>query len=534
MVPLLMGKMANVLFLLYALLAASQVEAQVNSPKNSKTMKLSPGSETQKPSKSVSRVAEINEVSHLDDHLLRIIFNAQERDGHLRFPITTIDRSMVKVEFTNTSSPPADPKSLLLHGSGGAELRRALYIGFGMHRNLNASSISELKSQVGDLIKSLPAELLTVAAIAQDSGRVIADVNPEKGDNTNRIIQQLQSLEPEGEGPALADTFCVAAERFHAWDLSKFKNGDQKVLIVLSSPGDPTSTERYRAENCWRSLMDQGIRVFVVAFGKQFGRESLDLTSVATDGGGHLHRVSGPVEMYAATKNIIALLNNEYVIDVDAPDINLEDQPLELKLKISYHDEVFESSNFNVGFVIPALSKVFAKSGSSQDNQGEPEQSGTDWETVFIVLVVVISLGGLGLLMSKQIKNYMATTACSTCGVRVKLDHSDCPFRKPDCVARLVVVGGTNAGQTIPVTKGETSLARFSKSGARIKGKNIAWFKHGTIRLDGQKALYSPKKPGRDRINGWLVHEPRLLGIGSVLTIGDQRLRFEVKPQIHV
>jgi hypothetical protein len=81
--------------------------------------------------------------------------------------------------------------------------------------------------------------------------------------------------------------------------------------------------------------------------------------------------------------------------------------------------------------------------------------------------------------------------------------------------------------------KGETSIGRFPKSGARIKGKNISWFNHGTIRIDGQKALYSPRKSGRDRINGWIVHEPRLLGVGSLLSIGDQKLRLEVKPSVH-
>jgi len=49
--------------------------------------------------------------------------------------------------------------------------------------------------------------------------------------------------------------------------------------------------------------------------------------------------------------------------------------------------------------------------------------------------------------------------------------------------------------------------------------------------VDGSKAIYTPSKPARDRINGWLVGESRLLGLGSVLKLGDQNLRFEVKVQ---
>lgn len=532
MVPLL-----KALFLTVILgLSTAAAKAFSQSVQTNQSSRNNKNNNSDSKNKSVVRVAEVNHVSHLNDNRLRVIFNAQERDGNLRFPITTIDRSMVKIEFTNTASAPAEPQSLLLHGTGVGEFHRALYVGFSMHRNLYASGVTELKSQVGDIIKGLSSEYLTVAAVAQDSGRIIADVTPEKGDNINRITQQIQSLEPEGEGPALADTLCVAAERFNAWNLTKFNKGDQKVLIIYTSPGDSPSTERYRAENCWRSLIDQHVRVFVVAFGKQWGRNVLDLTSTALDSGGHYHRVNGPVEMYAATKNIIALLNNEYVVDVDAPDIALEDQPLELKVKISYHNEIFESSIYNMGFVIPSLSKVFIKTESKETANGPISPDITDsidWgmlSTVVISFVFLIFAGWFGAKFFFRNRN---TTLCQTCSVRVKPDHSDCPFRKAETVARLVVIGGKDAGLTIPVMKGETVIARFPKSGAKISGRDIAWFNHGAIRLDGQKALYTPSKPARDRINGWLVHEPRLLGVGNILTIGDQKLRFEVKPQIH-
>jgi hypothetical protein len=495
------------------------------------------GKEKPKEKGAISRIAEIHQVEHIDGHRLRMIFSAQERDGIHRFPITTIDRSMVKVEFTNTSTPPAEAKSLLLHGSGGSELKRALYIGFSLHRKLNLRAIEEVRYQVGELLKELPAEFLTAAAISQDSARVITDATPGNGDNINRIRQQLQALEPEGEGPALADTLCVAAERFHAWDLSKFKKGDQKVLVILSSPGDSPSTERYRGENCWRSLLDQGVRVFNISFGSEIGRSTFDLASVAQDSGGYVHRVNGPVEMFAATKNVMALLNNEYVIDLDAPDIALEDQPLDLRLKLSYHDEMFESKVYNVGFVIPDLSKVFTnamvstKNASNEAGGQQGEESSFKVYSILILFVILAVFGAVSFGAFKYFKFRMRTKFCNTCALNVEKDHSNCPFRKAECVARLVVIGGAHAGQTIPIMKGETLIARFPSSGAKVQGRKISWWHHGTIRLDGQKALYTPSKIGRDRINGWLVHEPRLLGVGSVLSIGDQKLRFEVKPQ---
>lgn len=487
----------------------------------------------------ITRVAEIIEVEHLQDHRIRVVFSAQERDSTQRFPITTIDRSMVKVDFTNTSTAPAEAKSLWLHGAGGNDLKRALYVGFSLHRKLNARAIEELRSDIGLLMKELPSELFTVAAISQDSARVLADVTPEKGDNVNRILQQLQSLEPEGEGPAMADTLCVAAERFHAWNLAGFKKSDQKVLVLISSPGDSPSIERYRAQNCWRSLLEQGVRVFSVQFGQEYGKSNFDLTSVATESGGYVHKVSGPVEMGAAVKNIIAILKNEYVIDVDAPDIALEDQPLEMKLRLSYHDEIFESANYNVGFVIPTLATVFAPvqpAATAPLDDAAKARAEVDAARINLIIAILIAsvlISASGYVAYRQYKIRSVTTACNTCGHRVARDHQDCPFRKSECVARLVVIGGKYAGQTIPILKGETLIARFPRAsaGVQLRGRKISWWRHGTIRLDGQKAIYTPSKFGRDRINGWLVNEPRLLGIGSILTIGDQSVRFEVKPQ---
>jgi hypothetical protein len=486
----------------------------------------------------ITRVAEIIDVEHLEDHRIRIIFSAQERDSTQRFPITTIDRSMVKVDFTNTSTAPAEAKSLLLHGAGGNDLRRALYLGFSLHTKLSERAVEELRSDLGQLIKDLPSELLTVTAISQDSARVIADVSPEKGDNINRILQQLQTLQPEGEGPALADTLCVAAERFHAWNLSKFKKSDQKILVVVSTPGDAPSKERYRAQNCWRSLLDQGVRVFQVSFGQETSRSAFDLASVAPESGGYVHKVSGPVEMGAAIKNVIALLKTEYVIDVDAPDIALEDQPLEMKLRISYHDELFDSPNYNLGFVIQSLAKVFmvAKMNAEKSKEDEEkirEAARQRRQKLIVIGVCAVIILFVSIVMARRWLQIRRTTeSCNTCGLRVLKNHSDCPFRRGDCVARLVVIGGKYAGQTIPIMKGETIISRFPKNGAgaQLRGRKISWRNHGSIKLDGTKALYTPKKAGRDRINGWLVNEPRLLGVGSVISIGDQKVRFEVKP----
>jgi hypothetical protein len=412
-----------------------------------------------------------------------------------------------------------------------------MFLGFSLNRKLKPRALDEIRADVGELLKQLPAEMLTVAAISEDSARVIADVTPEKSDNINRILQQLQSLDAEGEGPAMANTLCVAAERFHAWDLTGFRKADQKVLIMLSPPGDSPSTERFRGQNCWRSLLDQGVRVFFVSFGDSVGHSPFDLSAVAQDSGGYVHRVSGPVEMNAAVKNVIALLRNEYAVDVQAPSIAVDDQPIELSVSVTYHDTTFESNVYNVGFVIPELGVGVASanrlkadsSDSGTDSNEEIHSRGNPSSLIFgASLIATLALVTVLILRRRGKK-----ISCSSCRSRVRPDHSDCPFRKASCTARLVYIGGPYAGQTIPLQPGETTLSKLGlrPGSISISGRGIGWFHHGTIMIEGSKAMYTPTRPARDRINGWLVGESRLLGLGSVLKLGDQNLRFEVKLQ---
>lgn len=489
------------------------------------------------PSGEIERVIEVNGVEHKTDHRIRIFMSATEHANGIRFPITTIERNMVKVHFTNTSTPPADAISLSILGSQSSDLKRAMFVAFDLDRTLTGRALAEVRDRVSEIVSDLPAQYLTVTALAQNSARIIADSTPENSDNINRIQQQLAALPAEGDGPVLTDTLCVAAERFHAWNLSGFGRGDQKVLIIVSPSGDSPSSERFRGENCWRSLLEQKVRVFQIAFGKAEKRPAFDLSEVAADSGGFVHTVGGPLDILAAVKNVIANLRNEYVLDVDAPDIPLEDQPLELSVKVAYHDTVISSDIHNVGFIIPTLANVF----SSKSNANKTDQEASIDHTAEIesarkirflqIVGLIIFALGLVIFAQRKIVHRLRSTDCNTCGARVKKDHSDCMFRKPECIARLVFVSGPFAGMTFPLVRGPNRISAFARDGVVLPRGHVSWFNHGTIVVDGFKAAYTPKKLGRDLINGWPVQETRLLGIGHVLKIGDHHLRFEVKPQ---
>ena len=484
----------------------------------------------------INRSIDVISVEHKGDHRIRVFFSATEKSGQIRYPISTIERNMVSVSFRNISSPPQEAKSLAVLGSQSTDLNRALFVAFNLDRTLTAREIVEVRERISELITELPAQYLYVSASAQDSFRTIADTTPDKNDNINRIQQQIAALQTEGEGPALSEILCSGAEKFKTWPLDKFKRSDQKIMIIVSPSGDTKITERFRAENCWRSLIDQKVRVFHVSFGKQKYKSTFDLKAVIEASRGFVHEVSSPLDILAASKNIIGILKNEYVLDVEAPDISLEDQPLELSVKVSYHNSIMQSDVYNLGFVIPTLSSVFGRpqaSNATNDKTPLDLQKDIEFERKLkfgIYVLVLIAIITIIFFMFRYLKKRNATRVCGTCNLRVKKDFSNCAFRATDCVARLIFVSGPKAGQMIPLRRGPNRVSVFSRQGAQIPRGGIRWFNHGTIVADGSRATYTPKKMGQDLINGWPVHETKMLGQGHVLKMGKHVLRFEIKP----
>jgi hypothetical protein len=157
------------------------------------------------------------------------------------------------------------------------------------------------------------------------------------------------------------------------------------------------------------------------------------------------------------------------------------------------------------------------------------------WLPLLAVALVALNilLGG-GFWLAKRLK----TVGCNACGQRTDKSHADCPFRDRNAIARLVVLDGPDAGQTLPLRLGANILGRSPRAQVRVRGRRISWRRHGVLTIEGARALYTPRPPSRwrrgirDRVNGWPVREPRLLGIGALLTVGERRLRFEVKPDV--
>jgi hypothetical protein len=484
----------------------------------------------------VERIIDIQQVEHRGDHRLRIYFNASEKSESVFYPITTIERNMVSVDFHNTSVPPAPAKSLSIVGGQSTDIQRSLFIGFNLDKTLSGRELSEVRARIAEIIADLPSENLSVVALANGSARIVADMTPEKTDNVNRIQQQIAALPADGEGPVLGEMLCVANDKISTWNTSHYKRSDQKIAIILSPEGDSTSTEKYRVDSCFRNLVDSKVKIFHIAFGQSATKPQFDLSHVIQESGGFIHRVASPLDILAATKNVISILKNEYILDVDAPDVSLEDQPLELTVKVSYHDTILKSNVFNVGFVIPALATIL-KSTPIDSNQSSAEIQATivkQRKMQFALIVTgILCLIGAFYIVFARIKRRFKTTKCNTCNDRVYKNYSNCQFRHKDCVGRLVVLNGPQLGQTLPLMRGANPISVFGKTGIRLSmASRIRWLNHGCIRIENSRIAYEPKKGGVDFINGWPVPETKLLGQGHLLQLGKVAFRVEINPKV--
>lgn len=467
------------------------------------------------------RGAVVQHLEQVEGRDFRFVVTVFEEDGALRYPITTLDRAHVKIVYPGTEITDSAATSLALYDSAAAGVKRALIVAFHPGDRKDAG---EVKTEVADLLGRLSSPYLAVGLVGDGAETLLADVTPGRSENVTRLQQDILALGAEDSMPDLASTWCFAAERLRGWDLAGFGPGDQKIVVAVGP--DDTSADGGAKGECLAELKAVGARVYRIGWGAPRKRTA-DLGAVLVGTGGFEHRVRGGADVHPALSNIVALLKHEYVVEFRVPDGVLPQQPLRVQPTFTYHGDVFTATTRALPVVLenppppePAKApEVVVEAPKTKRTVDPRAYAGA---AVGAVMMVV---GGA--LAFRRLRQRARTTACNSCARRVEKNHKDCPFRKPQVFGRLVVLAGPNAGQTLPLFKGENKIGSAGNAGVHVRGRKVRR-RHATLTLDGTKALYAPAGLG-DRVDGWPVTEPRLLGIGSVLHIGDQKLRFEAR-----
>lgn len=481
----------------------------------------------------VPRKATIRAIEYQGDKLMRIRFSAFEKEGRTRYPLTTLDRSMVEVSFDQVE-PKGIVRSLTTSGAALGETNRAIVVVFDADQVQPTRAAQPLRGEIADFISKVPAAYLAIGQVSDGQSKLIGQTTPGQAENIATFQREILASTAEGTQWSRDAALCFAAERFDAWDLSDFAHGDQKLVIIVGPERGPPQTPEAKA--CYSSLKKKGVQTMDVHW------PSKDWPPAQAKGApkpkkvkGFAHRVKTPLDLQPAFTNVVANLNTEYLLEVEVPEVPMAAQPLKVEVKIAYHDQPLSTGMWKYKTVIPELTPPPPPSANVPVAAPEKELAAAppvDTTDPVAAAGIALVIAGTVLVAGAWAMRRKQTVACNGCGHRAKNSYSDCPFRAKNVVGSLVVLDGKHAGRTLALLSGDNVIGRSPRAMVPVDSRKISWRRHATLKIEGGKALYIPEaKRGVDRVNGWPVAEPRLLGVGHVIQIGERKLRFEAKPE---
>lgn len=460
------------------------------------------------------RGVEIRQIDYRGKRIARISFAAFEEEGDIRYPLTTLDRETVRIEVLGAPDGAAI-RSLVTAASGTSDAKRAMVVAFNGGSPQLENSGQELRSSIADFLNKLPSRYLAVAMSEDDKElplSLLGESSPENAENLVLFQRSILEAEAGVGGFARMDGLCFAAQRFADWPLEDFEARDQKIAVII---GADRLTSAASDPACAKELNEMGVRVYEVSWAAAIKSSKFR--------GGFAHRVKGPVDVATALSNVAANLNGEYTVDAELPMVPKAAQPLEITLVASYAGQDLRSVSQTLPDSIPELNEPEVESATPA--LGKPPEPRHKWPFIAAGIACLV-LAAAAFFLQKKRQN----PECNACGRAVDKTHRRCPFRDTHVVARLIVLDGPLAGRTLPLRRGDSAIGRSPTSTVRIGGRGVSWHRHGVLSIEGNKILYNPRgAPGKDRVNGWPVSEPRLLGAGYVLQVGERQLRLEVK-----
>ena len=464
-----------------------------------------------------------------EDGRLRAFVSAAETDSGVFYPMTTLDRSAFRLFTHIDGEVPARAASLWSFSSLTPAARRAMVVAWQESDDVPTRVAAEVRKAIAELLPAARADYLAAIAAGGGEVRELANVTPARSENIKAVQRSVLDSVPLGPDQGPTALLCAAADRFTEWGQDTFAPGDQKVLIGVFGIGDPQIVDPARTQSCWQRLHDEGVSVWFVTWSPEADGVPAPRFVPDLARGGFAHAVRSPLDVFPALSNIMSILNDEYVIDFLLPPYHSATSEVETVVEASYHGNVLRS----------AAVKVPLPEGAVRQESGLAPGD-AHWATRFHVSPARVALGAaivlvvlsLWLVIRMRLKHSQKFVVCKTCLAEVARDFSDCPFRESECVGRLVVVGGRNSGVSYPVFSGENTLGASSSCSIRLpRGRGIA-AQHATLLVKDRKALYDTSAGvGRDRVNGWPCHEPRLVGTGSSIRIGTCHLRFEARTE---
>jgi hypothetical protein len=472
------------------------------------------------------------------NEVLRLLVSVYERDNDSRYPLSTLDSGSFSL-VSQENVPMGKPFSVATVGSLFPGLKRATVVVFEANSGTPVREGVAIRSAIAEFLPSLRSPFLSVVATGVDASHELFNYTPLKAENPKALGRFVIDYQPLISRRGDAAGLCSALGVFKGWGTSDFSSFDQ-MNVVLVSQGNLIEEDEVRAGLCRADLVRSGVRLFSVVLGA--------VSSLKSSGGGEspkgaveerpgfVQHVAPLGDIQSALNNIRAYLDDEYVLDFDrtrlAHDPRLFEQ--EMLLQVAYHGNLVHSAPLLVTFPkvvvkepevapspTPPPAKVSATGGRRHSSSGLSAQRFLVLGGAVLSLVVASALGALVFLRKRRV-------FCATCGHPVAENHESCPFKSDKCVARLRVMQGECSGMMFPLFVGVNSFGSGRRNAVSVGATGIERH-HGRISIAKRKVVYYPNGGGTDRINGWTVHEPRLIAHGNIIRIGDTVFCFELR-----
>jgi hypothetical protein len=494
-----------------------------------------------------------------DQRKLRVYAIADEFDSEGRFLLNTLDARAFKLFSRDPKDAPLEVISLSTVATKSPTVPRETAIIFESSSSMSQQQASAVRKAVASFLGGFRSDVLSVRMGNNENNTRLAWISPTQSENPRAVQRAVLDSPPIAGARGLKSAVCAGIRDLNVLGEQLGTMQVQRNVIIVSSDLSQINRGFSDVRGCLSEAIDFDARIFWVGL-KDFGaagfsgtastatptpaptvaatpivdvdalKTSVGAVSGASDfakvmraavskSGGFASELAGHVDPTSALNNLRSYLDDEYILEFDLSNFRPFSDVIELELTASYHGHVLKTGFFKAeGFATQPTPEELARASKIQEASRRRELAN------FIFSFVLVSLTGIFFWLRLRKRAHV----CQDCTFVVAPNFQDCPFRNAKCYGRLSVIHGSLVGKVFPLFSGENSLGRARANSIRLKGSGIQGV-HAKIDLSKRKALLTPMSRNGLRVNGILTTEPRLVGSGSVIILGDLVCRLDFK-----
>lgn len=475
------------------------------------------------PSAPMQRQVTLRGYEIFDKRKLRMHVIVDESDAAGRYLLNTLDAKSFRLKSESEAHAPLEPTSLSTYATRFPALSRQTALVFEAGVHLPQRQFDGIRAAVANFLTGFRSEVFSVRASTGEKESRLAWLAPGQSENPRALQKSILESAPVAGRAGIAAGLCAAVKEFEGDSAEiPFK---QKSLILLSNAPAESDAAWLEAKRCLVRANELGVRLFWIRIREQSAvlpagsKIDAAIQSWVEKTGGFVSHSSAMADPTAALNNVRAYLDDEYVLEFDLTKHEPYSEAFAFAVTVNYHGNILRSKVLEFkGFTAEPRPEALLSEQQAQNlaQQREKRKIG----------ILVLSLLLTALLVFYFLKRNSA--GCGKCGFRVHRTFHDCPFKNPKTFGRLSVIQGPALGAEFPLFSGINTIGRG-------KGNTIHWNagglakKHARITVMQRKALFEPVKGSETRINGVRIAEPRLLGSGTILRIGETVCRVDFK-----